>query len=54
MMLDPASSKLANIQGLIELQGITNVPIIQERLEMPEKLYQMHRHNYLVVTQIWQ
>ena len=38
MMLDPASSKFANIQGLIELQGITNVPIIQSALRMPEKL----------------
>ena len=37
MMLDPASSKFANIQGLIELQGITNVPIIQERLENARK-----------------
>ncbi len=37
LMLDPATSQLANIQGLIELQGISNVPVIQERLENAKK-----------------
>ena len=37
LMLDPATAQLANIQGLIELQGISNVPVIQERLKTAKR-----------------
>ena len=36
-MLDPATAQLANIQGLIELQGISNMPVIQERLKTAKR-----------------